>query len=98
MWVAPLKFNRQSDAYLSPCEVVGHGITCVGDVGNPIVGVDVVDSQEVEGVESYPCVLNPFEARVTHEVVVVIKEAIGKPHIDALIGGCSEDVFLALGM
>ena len=30
---------------LSACQVVGYGILLVGDVGNPVVGVDVVDAE-----------------------------------------------------
>ena len=39
-------------------EIVRHGILGVGDVGDPVVGIDVADAEEVEGIETYPQALH----------------------------------------
>ena len=45
-----LEFEYQSAVDLSACEVIGHGILCVIDVGHPIIRVYIVDTQQVKAV------------------------------------------------
>ena len=35
---------------LASREIVGHGILLVGHIGHPVVGIDVVDAEEVQTV------------------------------------------------
>lgn len=50
----PLEFNPDSPVDLSPGEVVRYGVLVVGDIGDPVVGVDIVDAEEVETVDAEP--------------------------------------------
>ena len=43
---------------LTSGEVIRHSILGVGDVGDPIVRIDVADAEEVEGIETYPQALH----------------------------------------
>ena len=61
---------------MASCEIVEHSIARVGDVRNPVVGIYVIDAKQIECVESYPSVLNPLQARITQEIVIVVEQAI----------------------
>ena len=42
--VCSLEVESDSSVDLSACQVIGYCILGVGDVGNPIVGIDIVDT------------------------------------------------------
>ena len=54
---ADLEFNRDAPIDLSSCEIVRNGILLSGNVRYPIVGIDIVDAEEVQKVYSKPDVL-----------------------------------------
>jgi len=71
---------------LAACEVVGHGILVVGDVGNPIVGIDVVDAEGVEGIDADPDVLEGVGKGGAKMAVFVVQQTVGEADIDTLVG------------
>ena len=48
------EFDGEADVDLTACEVVGNGKLVGGDVGYPVVGVDVGDVENVEGIKTDP--------------------------------------------
>ena len=49
-----LKLHGNLAVDLATCEVVGDGPLAVGDVGYPVVAVDVTDAKEIQAVEADP--------------------------------------------
>ena len=86
----PSEFHAQTDVQLSSCEEVGHGILRVSDVSHPIVGVDVVDAEEVEAVESEPCVLDASSESMRDVSVFVFDQAIAHTRVHTFVCRCSE--------
>ena len=52
-----LKLHRYPTIYLSSSKVVWHGILLSGDVCHPIIRVDVIDTKEVQTVQTEPDIL-----------------------------------------
>ena len=52
-----LKLHRHPTIYLSSSKVVWNGILLSGDVCHPIIRVDVVDTKEVQTVQTEPDIL-----------------------------------------
>ena len=52
-----LKLHRHPTIYLSSSEVVWNGILLSGDVCHPIIRVDVIDTKEVQTVQTEPDIL-----------------------------------------
>ena len=48
------EFHAQLGVDESACQVVGYGVLLVADVSHPVVGVDVVDAEEVEAIDAQP--------------------------------------------
>ena len=44
----------EAEVELAAGQVVGYGVLGILDIGYPVVGVDVVDAKQVEGVYSHP--------------------------------------------
>ena len=49
-----LKLYQHFCVDLASCQVVGHGILVVCDVGHPVVAVDIGDAEDVQAVNTYP--------------------------------------------
>ena len=58
-WVrlSSLKLHRHPTIYLSSSEVVWNGILLSCDVCHPIIRVDVIDTKEVQTVQTEPDIL-----------------------------------------
>ena len=56
--LSALKVDRQFDVDLSARQIVRHGVLLSGDICNPVVGVYVVDAEEVQTLSSNPQVAN----------------------------------------
>ena len=52
-----LELEEDAAVYLPSCEIVRDGVLLVGYIGNPIVGVYIIDAEQVETVDAYPDVL-----------------------------------------
>ncbi len=52
-----LKLHRHPTIYLSSSKVVWNGILLSGDVCHPIIRVDVIDTKEVQTVQTEPDIL-----------------------------------------
>ena len=52
-----LKLHRYPTIYLSSSEVVWNGILLSSDVCHPIIRVDVIDTKEVQTVQTEPDIL-----------------------------------------
>ena len=63
-----LKLHRPPTIYLSSSKVVWNGILLSGDVCHPIIRVDVIDTKEVQTVQTEPDILKDCVAMA---VVVV---------------------------
>ena len=63
-----LKLHRHPTIYLSSSEVVWNGILLSGDVCHPIIRVDVIDTKEVQTVQTEPDILKDC---VAMSVVIV---------------------------
>ena len=63
-----LKLHRHPTIYLSSSEVVWNGILLSGDVCHPIIRIDVVDTKEVQTVQTEPDV---FKDCIATTIVVV---------------------------
>ena len=77
--------HRDAAVDLQAGEIVGHGVLRIADVGDPVVGVDVLDAQEIEGIESEPYVLEDFAEAVLNVPVFVFDEAVTHAHVHALV-------------
>ena len=84
------ELEEEAGVDLSAREVVGHGILVVGDVGHPIVGVDVADAQEVEAVEAEPDVAEDALALAAF----VVEHAVAHADVGTLVGRRAEGVGL----
>ena len=67
-WLLSLKLHRHPTIYLSSSEVVWNGILLSGDVCHPVIRVDVIDTEEVQTVQTEP---NVFKDCVAMAVVIV---------------------------
>ena len=52
-----LKLHRHPTIYLSSSKVVWNGILLSGDVCHPIIRVDIIDTKEVQTVQTEPDIL-----------------------------------------
>ena len=52
-----LKLHRHPTIYLSSSKVVWNGILLSGDVCHPVIRVDVIDTEEVQTVQTEPDIL-----------------------------------------
>ena len=59
-----LKVNAQSDIELPSRQVVWHGVLRVCDVSNPVIGIYVVDAEQIEAVYAKPNVFECIERPV----------------------------------
>ena len=48
------EFYDEPSVYLSARQVVGHCPLAVGDVGHPVIAVNIGDAEEVEAVDAQP--------------------------------------------
>ena len=86
---------------MASCEVVGYCVLVVGDVGHPIEGVDVVDAEYVEGIDSEPHVLDAEPSACVSEQSVVffsLIESVGHADVHASVTGHSEYLLFASGV
>ena len=90
-----LKVQRYFGIELTAGEVVRHSILMVCDVGDPIVGIDVVMAEDVEAVNTYPDILQ-VELSVLLISTLIRSEA--HADIDTLICRCTEILTLVVGM
>jgi len=91
-WQQLSELEEHAAVDLSACQVVGYGILLVGDVGNPVVGVDVVDAEEVEAVYYEPDVLEDGALLP----VAVVEEPVAHADVYTLVGRCTEGAALYL--
>ena len=84
------ELKKYASVDLSSCKIVGYGVLLVGDIGYPIVGVDVVDAEQVEPVETEPDVL---EGQFL-VALLVVDETIGHTDIHTFVGRSPEGVGL----
>lgn len=49
-----LEFEEEFGVDLSTGEVIGDGVLLGGDIGDPVVAVDVADVEEVEAIDAEP--------------------------------------------
>ena len=87
-----LKINRNPSVYLPSSKVVRNSILLSGDVSYPIVGIDVVDTEEVKAVNAKPDIL---ENRVV-TTVVIVQQPVAHTDVGTLIGWCTEGVVFQL--
>lgn len=72
-------------------EVVGHGVAVALGVGDPVVGVHVVDVEEVEGVETEPYVAEVALPTMPDGTLFVVDKAVTHTYIYTSVGRGAED-------
>ena len=87
---ATSKINNQPCVELPAGKVVWNGILYVVRIGDPIVGADVFDAEQVEHVGSDPDVLKMTEEAFVHDGVVTSGQLVAESDVHALVGGCAE--------
>ena len=90
-----LEFHQYACVDSSAGEVVGHGVVVVVDVLYPIVGVDIVDAEDVERVNAQPDVLEVPACSGAVMPVLVVEQAVGHSNVHATVGRSLEDMLLA---
>lgn len=68
------------------------------DVGNPVVGVDVLEIEEVECIHAQPNVAEVLGEAGAVVTLFVVEKAVGHTYVDPLVGRCAKDVRLASAM
>ena len=81
-----LELHQYSCVDEAACEVVGYGIVVVVDVLYPIVGVYIVDAQDVECVNTKPHVLEPAAYAGAVVAFFVVEQAVGHSNVHATVG------------
>ena len=84
------ELNSEAGVDESAGEVVGYGELCAFDVCDPIVGVHVVNSEEVEAVESESEVFDGCADAARGVPDVVFDGAVTHADVHALIGRGAE--------
>ena len=96
MRVSLLKIYCQADVELATGEVVGDGILDVVYVGNPIVGGDVCNVEEVEHVHAEPYALEvAAESAAALALFERGEQGIGETDVHTLVGGHTEEGYVA---
>lgn len=88
-----LEVESDSSVDLSSCQVVGHGVLRVGDVGDPIVGIDIVDPEQIEAVDAQPDVLKHFAEATRDMSILVLKQSIAHANVYSLVGRSTQCLF-----
>ena len=78
------ELNGEASVDESAGEVVGYGELCAFDVCDPIVGVHVVDSEEIEAIESEPEVFDGFSDAACDVSVFVLDDVLTHSDVPAL--------------
>ena len=89
------ELDEQASVDASACEVVGDSIAVVFRVGNPVIGVHVVDAEQVEGIYTKPYVAEMLLPPRSDAAFLIVQEAVAHADVDTAIGGCSEQLLLA---
>ena len=79
-------------------EVVGDGVLLVGDVGNPEVGGDIVEAEDVEAVDAEPHVAEAAQEGLAVVFVFVVQQAVAHADVRTAVGGGAEDHLLQTGV
>ena len=80
------KFDQNPRVDLPAREVIRHGILVVRHVGNPIVGIDIVDAEEVQAIDAQP------DARTRERRFSCLRtvEQVTHTDVSTLVGRCAE--------
>lgn len=81
-----LELEEDTAVYLPSCEIVRDGVLLVGYIGNPVVGVYIIDAEQIEAVDAYPYVLK-YRFLVS---LLVVECTETHTDIGTLICGCTE--------
>ena len=81
------KFQQQSAIDLATCEIIRNGKLLVGNVGYPIIGIDVVDTEKVETVHPQPYI--PERTLLVGTLFIVIGTET-HTYVGTLVGGSTE--------
>ena len=71
-------------------KIVGYGIIVVFRIGNPIVGVDVVDAEQVEGIYAEPDVPEVLLPACMEGVLLIVQQAVAHTDVDTAVSRCPE--------
>ena len=85
-----LELKEYFEIVCAVCEVVGHGVLLVCDVGYPVVGADIVDVEDVEEVCAEPYILE----RTAAGMAPGVEQAIAEAYVGAAVGWCAEIALL----
>ena len=88
------KLYQQSCVHARAREIIRYGIAVVLGVGNPVVGVHIVDAEDVEGVEAEPYIAEGALPPLGDVALFVVHEAVAHANIHTTVGWSTEDMSL----
>ena len=89
-----LEFEEEFGVDLSTGEVIGDGVLLGGDIGDPVVAIDVADAEEVEAIDAEPDVAEGRSCGVR----LVVEQTVAHADVGAFIGGSTEGVVFELAV
>ena len=89
-----LKLHEHTGIHLPTREIVRHGVLMVRHVGDPIVGIDVVDAEEIQAINAQPHVAQAEgRLRTTRPIGQEAHSDVG-----TLVGRCAERIGFELAV
>ena len=89
------ELDEQASVDAPTSEVVGNSITVVLRVGNPVIGVHVVDAEQVEGIHTKPYVAEMLLPSRSDAAFLIVQDAVAHADVDSAIGWRSEQLLLS---
>ena len=93
-----LEFHEQSCIEAQACEVVGYCIAVVFGVGNPVVGVHILDAQGIECIKPQPYVAEVPLPSILYVTFLIVYQAIAHADVDTAVSRSTEDESLSTRM
>ena len=87
---------RETYIELASCQIVGHGVLQVVDIGYPVIRADIADVQQVEAVKSEPYALDVFQKSGALPAVGQRRQqSVTQADVHALVGRGAEVALVA---
>ena len=86
------EFKDHSSVDTTPRQIVGYGILSVGYISNPIIAIDVADTEQIEAVCAQPDILE----KEWLCSILIIQQAVTHSYVDSFICRCTERIVFQL--
>ena len=84
--ISVLEIDREGEVELTAGEIVGNGPFLAGDVAYPVVGIGVVDAQQVEAIQADPDVFDASEPSFLQDFVLAAHQQPRQTDVHAAVG------------